>query len=119
MVPKDYHWKSAYNWMQEEKTLSHLDYFLFRPNQFSQMTLHTSQQLVKHREKGTTKEEIIKWFGVIILAARFEFCHRAGLWSTVSQSKYRPAPTFGKNGMSRHRFDMLCRNFRWSHHPDV
>ena len=49
-----------------------LEYFLllFPPNQPIWMTLYISQQLVKHGEKGTTKGEIIKWFGVIILATR-------------------------------------------------
>ena len=62
---------------------------------------------------------MIKWFGIIILATRFEFGDRSSLWSTVSQSKYRPAPDFGKTGMNRHRFDMLWRHVRWSHQPDV
>ena len=74
------------------------------------MTLYTSQQLVKHGEKGTTKGEMIKWFGIIILATRFEFGDRESLCYTVSQSKYRSAPDFGKNGMNRHRFDMLWRH---------
>ena len=83
------------------------------------MTLYTSQQLVKHGEKGTTKRGIIKWFGIIILATRFEFGYRASLWSTVSQSKYRYAPAFGKTIMNRHRFDMMWRHVQWSHHPDL
>ena len=74
------------------------------------MTLYTSQQLVKHGDKGTTKEEIIKWFGIIILATRFEFGDRASLWYTVFQSKYRYDPAFGKTRMNRHWFDMLWRH---------
>ena len=62
---------------------------------------------------------MIKWFGIIILATRLEFGDRARLWSTVSQSKYRFAPAFVNTGMNRHRFDVLWRHFRWSHHPDV
>ena len=53
---------------------------------------------------------MIKWFGIIILATRFEFGDRASLWYTVSQSKYRSAPDFGKIVMNRHRFDMLWRH---------
>ena len=83
------------------------------------MTLYTSHKLVKHGEKGKTKEEIIKWFGIIILATRFEFGDRASLWYTVSQSRYRSAPDFGNTGMNRHRLDMLWSNFWWSHHRDV
>ena len=62
---------------------------------------------------------MIKWFGIIILATRFEFGDRSSLWYTVSQSKYRSAPTFGKNVMNRHCFDMLWRHVRCSHQPDV
>ena len=62
---------------------------------------------------------MIKWFGIIILATRFEFGDRSSLWSTVSQSKYRSDPTFGKNGTNRHRFDMMRRNVLWIHQPDV
>ena len=74
------------------------------------MTLSTSNLFVKHGEKGTTKGGMIKWFGIIILATRFEFGYRARLWSTVSQSKYRSAPDFVNTGMNRHRFDILCRH---------
>ena len=62
---------------------------------------------------------MIKWFGIIILAARLEFVDRAILWSTVSQSKYRFAPAFGNTGMNRRRLDMLWRHVRWRHQLDV
>ena len=89
------------------------------PNHLIHITLHTLQQSVKHGEKGTAKEEIIKWFGIIILATNFEFGDRVSLWSNVYQSKYRSAPSFGKTGMSRYRFGILWRHVRWSHQPDV
>ena len=106
---------------EEVKALYCLDYFLllFSPNQIIQMTLYTSQQLVKHGEKGTTKGEMIKSFGIIIRATCFEFVYRASLWSNVSQSKYRSAPYFGKTSMNRHHLDMLWRHVRWSHQPYV
>ena len=81
--------------------------------------MYNSQNLVKHGEKGTTKGEMIKWFGIIILATRFKFVYRVSLWYTVSQSKYRSAPAFGKTGMNRQRFDMMYRHVRWSYHPDI
>ena len=79
---------------KEGKTLSRLDYFLllFPPNQLIWLKLYISQQLVKNEDKGTTKGEIIKWFGITILATRSEFEDRDILWSTVSQSNYRSAP---------------------------
>ena len=66
---------------EEGKNFSCLDYFLlfFPPNKFIWMTLYTSQNLVKHGEKGETKGEMIKWYGIIILATRFEFLDRASL----------------------------------------
>ena len=72
---------------EEGKVLSWLRWFLllFPPNQPRCMTLYTSQKLVKHGEKGTTKGEMIQWFGIIILATCFEFGYRSSLWSTLSQ----------------------------------
>ena len=61
----------------------------------------------------------MKWFGIIILASRFEFGDRASLWSTVSKSKYSSVPAFGKTGMNMHCLDMLWRHIRWSHQPDL
>ena len=63
--------------------------------------------------------EMIKWFGIIILATRFEFGDRASLWSTVSQSKYRSATSFVNTGINRHHFDMIWRHVLCIHQPDV
>ena len=62
---------------------------------------------------------MIKWFGIVILATCFEFGDRAILWSTVSQSRYRSAPVFGKTDMNMHRFDVLWRLVQCSHQLDV
>ena len=72
---------------KEGNNISRLDYFLllFPPNQLIQMTVYTSEHLFKHKEKGSTKGEMIKWFRIIILDTRFEFGYRARLWYTVSQ----------------------------------
>ena len=69
--------------------------------------------------RGQPRGEIIKWFGIIILATRFKFGDRASLWSTVYQSNYRSVPTFGKTIMNRPRFDILWRHVWWSHQPYV
>ena len=47
------------------------------------------------------------------------FGNRASLWSTTPASKYIPAPSFGKTGMSRHRFGNLWRFTRFSKQPEV
>ena len=62
---------------------------------------------------------MIKYFGIIILATYFEFGDRASMWSTISQSKYRSDPDFGKTCMNRHRFDILWRHVRWIYQTDV
>ena len=49
---------------------------------------------------------LLKYFGIMILATRYEFGSRADLWSTTNTSKYVEAPCLGKKtGMSRNRFD--------------
>jgi hypothetical protein len=48
--------------------------------------------------------EILKFFGDLILMAKFEFGSKASLWSTTAPSKYIPAPANGRTDMSRNRF---------------
>jgi hypothetical protein len=69
--------------------------------------------------KDTTKGEILKFFGIIILASRFEFRSRASLWSSTAPSKYVPAANFGHTGMTRVRFDNIWKYIRFSDQPDV
>ena len=106
---------------EEGETISCMDLspLLFPPNQLRWMTLYTSQYLVKRGEKGTTKGGMIKCFGNIILATRLDFRKRSSLWSTVSQSKYRSSPDFGKTSMNRHSLDIQWSHVRWSHHTYV
>ena len=62
-----------------------------------------------------TKGSLIKFFGIIILGTRFEFLSRSDLWSTESVSRFVEAPKFGEmTGMSRNRFDKICRCIRFS-----
>jgi hypothetical protein len=98
---------------------SKLDYFLlmFPPSQLTLITTLTSEQLIKDNKKPTTKGEILKFFGMLILITRFEFSNRSSLWSNVAPSKYIPAPALGKTGMSRHRFDHLMKHIRFSRQP--
>ena len=56
-------------------------------------------------------------FGILILSTRYEFGSRASLWSINPFSKYRPAPAFGKTGMSRARFDDLWGCLSFSEQP--
>ena len=89
--------------------MSRFDFFLlmFPPTQLTDMVRLTNDELVRRGKSNTTKGEILKLFGVMILITSFEFTSRASLWSTVATYKYRPAPCFGKTGMARQRFDDL------------
>lgn len=96
------------------------DYFMscFPKIQLDEMVLHTNEVLEAKHKKLTTIGEILKWFGVVLLATRYEFGSRRDLWSTTPTSKYMPAPCFGeKTGMSRDRFDLLWNNMVWSKQP--
>ena len=61
----------------------------------------------------------MKWFGIIIQATSFEFGDRASMFSTISQSKYRSAPSFDKTVINSQRFDMMWSHVQWRYQPDV
>jgi hypothetical protein len=98
---------------------SRLDYFLlmFPPLQLNEIVRLTNIHLLKNKKKVTTIGEIIKLFGILILATRYEFGSRSSLWSINPFSKYRPAPAFGKTGMGRKRFDDLWGAITFSEQP--
>ena len=98
---------------------SRLDMFLlsFPPHHLNKIVQLTSSKLLNLNKTPTTKQEILKLFGVLVLITRFEFGSRASLWATTAPSKYIPAPCFGKTGMSRHRFDVLFRCLTFSNQP--
>ena len=82
------------------------------------MVRWTNVQLLESSLRQTTASEMLKFFEVIILTTKFEFTTRASLWNTTAWLKYRPAPQFGLTGMSKHRFEELFTNTRWSHQPE-
>ena len=101
--------------------MTKLEYFLlmFPPMQLDEMVRLTNLRLEAKDYSETTKTEIVKWMGILLLITRFEFRTRKLLWSTTPQGKYRAAPCFGKTGMSRNRFTELTSCMRWSDQPDV
>jgi hypothetical protein len=103
------------------KLMSRLDYFLlmFPPDELSLIVTLTNENLVVKGKLGTTHGEVLKFFGVLILVTRFEYSARASLWSNTAPFKYQPAPSFGKTGMSRHRFDGMMSSIRFSRQPPV
>jgi Transposase IS4 len=103
------------------KRMSRQDVFLlmFPPNQLDVMCRETNIILDFYHKPKTTKSELLKFFGIIILATRYEFQSRRNLWSEKPTSKYLSAPAFGsKTGMSRKRFDVLWSGVRWSQQPN-
>jgi hypothetical protein len=97
------------------------EYFLmsFPPEQLSVMLRLTNIALLADQRQVTTKGELLKYFGVMILITRYEFTSRASLWSTTAPSKYVAAAGLGKTGMARTRFDDLWRYLVWSEQPRV
>jgi hypothetical protein len=49
--------------------------------------LHADKEVMEY-------EEAIKFFGIIILATRFEFTARASLWSAARISRFHASPCF-------------------------
>ena len=73
--------------------------------------------LVAAEKKATTVGELLKWFGVLILAARFEYGERPSLWSHETNNKYIPPASLGRTGMTRPCFDELFQHMEWSESP--
>ena len=103
------------------KAYSSLDYFLlmFMLKQLQETVRLTKIKLQDKSGLDTTPGEILKWISVLILSTRYEFDIRRKLSSRTLLSKYIPAPSFGKTGMSRNRFDTLWENVRSRYQPAV
>jgi len=92
------------------RTRTPLDYFLavFPQEQLKLTSELKSAALVSQRLRPTSAGEVLKFFGILILATRFQFGSRADLLATAPRSKHIPAPAFGeRTGISRHRFDTM------------
>ena len=102
-----------------QNSYSRIEYFLmlFPPEQLQLILQLTNHELGMARKTYTSAGEIVKFFGVMLLATRFEFGSRASLWSNVTTNKYIPAPSFGQTGMPRKRFDDLWMCIRFSEQP--
>ena len=111
-----------------QNSYSRIEYFLMLfpppppppppPPEQQQLILQlTNHELGMARKTYTSAGEIVKFFGVMLLATRFEFGSRASLWSNVTTNKYIPAPSFGQTGMPRKRFDDLWMCIRFSEQP--
>jgi len=96
------------------------DYFftVFPQDQLTRVTELTSTKLESRRLLPTSPGEILNFFGILILATRFQFGSRADLWATVARSKHMPVPAFdARTGMPRHRFVALWSALTFSRQP--
>ena len=95
----------------EKRRVSHCELFLPKIQQ---------QRLLRTRTTTTTTTagEASKWFGVLVLIARFECGERAALWSAASSSDgFAPPASLGRTGMPRQRFDDLSQHAERSDQP--
>jgi hypothetical protein len=87
---------------------------VFPKEQLSLILSLTNEKITVVRGKKLTEGELIKFFGIVILATRFEFAARRDLWSQTKKTKYEEAPAFGRTGMSRNRFDQIWSSLTFS-----
>lgn len=96
-----------------------LDYFrmMFPPQALKHIVNCTNDELCLVSMAETDAEEILCFFGLIILGTRYEFTDRRSLWANQAITRFQPAPDFSRTGMSRNRFDNLWRCIRFSDQP--
>jgi Transposase IS4 len=76
-----------------KRRLSRLDYLLmmYPPEQIAMIQL-TNALLRIHHKNEVTRGELIRFFGTMILATRFQFNNRHNLWSTEPRTRLLGAP---------------------------
>jgi hypothetical protein len=57
---------------------------------------------MKSSLQETTVNEVLKFFGILILTSNFDFTKRASQWNTTARSNYRPAAQLGLTRMLKH-----------------
>jgi hypothetical protein len=104
-TPTDTTWIEGYNIDKK----SRLDVFLmmFPPKQLTSIVTYTNQELEDLKKRKTTKSELLKFFGFVVLCTKYEFGARASLWSETPATKYEKAAAFSRFGKARMRFDDL------------
>ena len=96
-------------------------YFMatFPQRQLILIVTDTNVWLQKARLPLTSKGEVLRFFGVMILITRFQFGKRTSLRSRSRYGKYIPAAQLGDTGLSRNRYDTLWRHIRFGVQPLV
>lgn len=105
-----------------DETIQRLDVFLqlFPTKALNNLHIETNNNIRcnNYNDYLTTKTELLRFIGIILLATKYDWNDRADLWSTTNPSKYVNAINFGKlTNMSRNRFDFLWKHMRFSHQP--
>jgi Transposase IS4 len=116
-IPTGEVWREGDN---TDETITRLEVFLqmFPTRQLNDTFTLTNIQLRDRNWKETTKREILKFIGVVILCTKYEFNNRSDLWAEHPASKYEVAPALGRRtGMKRKRFDELWSCIRFSNQP--
>ena len=80
---------------------------MFPGCQLNKMIRMTNLNLQKEQKKRTTKGELVKFLGIILLITRTKVKKRQELWATQATFKYIPAMNLGRTGMSQHYYDEL------------
>ena len=104
-----------------DRCMSRLEAFLmmFPDEQLNEMTRLTNINLEKDGKAVTTKGELVKFLGVMLLITRMKVKDRRKLWATQATYKYIPAMNLGRTGMSRHCYEQLWKAVRWSDQPET
>jgi len=109
------------NDFQKIESMKLLDVFLliFPPDHLAQIINLTNRKLRAGGHEETSKGEIVKFVGVIVLSTRFVFGRRRDIWATASVSRLIDPPNFGvRTRMSPGCFDSLLSCIRFGEQPD-
>jgi len=71
------------------------------------MVRHKNIEDRRGNDHPTTEQEIVKFFGIILLIPHLPNMPRRNLWKTVAPTKYSAIGTLSLVGMSRDRFEVL------------
>jgi hypothetical protein len=84
-------WIEGYN---VDKKISWLDVFLmmFPPKQLTSVVTYTNRELEDLKKRKTTKSEILKFFGFVVLCTKYEFSSQASGLKLLQQNMRKLLP---------------------------
>ena len=89
-------------------SLTPYDFFtwMFPLDHLGLIVNHTNKKLNNRGLPVTSRREVLRYFGILVLMTRCQFGNRRDLWSSKSHNHYLSPPLFG-NIMSLKRFEEL------------